>query len=132
MTSTPAAAVLHLGRLVADVAGQTEVHDPHLAVTGQHGVFWFEIAMDQARDVRRCEAACGGQENFQNLAPRPRRCVDPELQGSTRHELHGHEHVVAEGADVIDDDHIRVRQASGRLSLPKQAHAALLAPVTDA
>ena len=57
--------------------------------------------------------------------PRANRGLLPEAEGVSVDELHGEEDPLAEGADVVDGDHVGVGELRQRLRLPQDPGASL-------
>ena len=112
-------------RARVDLPREAEVHDAHLAVARDHHVLGLEVAVDQPLFVRGLEPAAGGQVDLQDLLPRARLGLHPVAGGVTVDELHRDEDLLAKGADVVDDDDVRVREPRDRLRLAQRALASL-------
>ena len=69
------------------------------------------------------QPAPGGEEGNQHLAPAPFAGAQPFRQRWPLDQLHGDEHLVAVGADVVYGDDVGVVQAGQRLRFPEQAGA---------
>ncbi len=119
-----------LGRLPARArlhARKAEVHHAHLAALGEHDVVGLEVAVHEAGLVRGRQPPPCRQVDVQHLAPGAVGRRQPVADGVPLDELHRDEDRVLEGADVVDDHHVRVRQARDRLRLTQEARAAVRA-----
>ncbi|MCY1008945.1 hypothetical protein OV079_25985 [Nannocystis pusilla] len=105
--------------LVAE-ADQAEVDHADPAVAADQDVVGLDVAVDEAGRVRRRQAARRLGEHRRDLAPAPTLLREPCPKGHAGDELHGDEHLVAVEADLVDLDHVRVRQLGQRLGLAQQ------------
>jgi hypothetical protein len=112
------------GGEIAD-PGQPEVGDPHRllgaarAALDQH-VARLEVAVDQAGGVGGGEAAPGGDEQRQHLAPvvaAPRQHL---AEGVAVDQLHDQVQIAVVDPDVVDRDHVGMGQPGQRLGLAPQ------------
>jgi hypothetical protein len=101
-------------------ARQAEVGDARATIAGHQHVVGLEIAMHQAGDVRRVQAAAGAGERGDDLVPRAR-FGEPAPQGHALDVLHRNEQAIVGQADVVHGDHVGVREPSHRLRLAEQA-----------
>src|SRR5262249_24598088 len=67
------------------------------------------------------QGLAGGGEDLQHLLPGAGAVLPPFGGGGAVDELHGDEDLVVDGADVVDDDDVRGRQARHRLCLRQEA-----------
>jgi hypothetical protein len=89
-------------------------------VAADQQVLRLEVAMNQARVVRRGQAFAGLPEHLDDLAPRSRLLRQPLPDGPTLDELHRDERARAERADAIDRDDVWAGQPRHRLRLAEQ------------
>jgi hypothetical protein len=80
--------------------------------------------MNQPGAVGRDQSAPGGQESAHHVAPGSV-VVQPSGQGLAFDELHGHVHLLADGADLVDRDDVGVAEARHRLRLAQESTAIL-------
>ena len=104
---------------------QTEVEHLRLPLLIHEHVVRLEVAVENPRGVRSREPAPGLDVHSDQRAGPPLRLVSPLAQGRAAHVLHRDEHVVAERADVVDGDDVRVRHLRHRLRLAEEARARL-------
>ena len=119
------------GRLfLADPARQPEVHHAHGSALADHDVLRLEIAVHQPGCMRAGQSAPGGQEDLQHLPPAGPRCraSRPFGDGHPIDELHRDEDAVADGPDVVDRNHVFMRQAGNRFRFPAQPRRMRRAP----
>jgi len=109
--------VVLVGRQLVTLAREAEVHDADAAVVADQHVVRFEVAVDHAGRVRRGEPFAGGDERAHDVAPRPLLARQPQRQRLALDQLHRDEHGLADRADVVDRDHVRMRQPGERLGL---------------
>ena len=115
-----------LRRVVLREPRQAEVHHAYGAVLRDHHVLRLEVAVDDARRVRRRQSASGGEEDVQDLpASCAARRAQPLLDRLPVDQLHRDEHAVAERAGVVDGDDVRVREAGDGARLAEQPRATL-------
>jgi hypothetical protein len=111
-----------LGRVCR--AHETEIDDAGAPVLVDEHVVGFEVAMNEAGAVCRCETAARLHEHVDDLGGRSRALGEPLPQRSALDELHRDEELVVDrGADVVDRDHVRVREPCDRLRLAQHASA---------
>jgi hypothetical protein len=110
-----------------DLGRQPEVEHSHISACGDEHVVRLEIAVHHVVSVGGSETAPGGQTQAQHVPDAVPLFARLVAQGPAVEELHGEEHPPAEGTDVIDGDHVRMRQTGDRLGLLEQ-HC-LAAPV---
>ena len=121
----------HVGArpLVVRAPGEAEVGDPDGAVAPEQDVGRLEVAVDQPGRVGGREPLPGRDEALANLLPRVRLAlgsgVDPALEAAAVDELHGHEHPLAVGPDVVDGDDVGVAELGHRLGLAQESALAL-------
>jgi hypothetical protein len=98
-----------------------EIHHAHAAVLAAEDVRRLHVAVDQPLGVRRRQPA-GGVEIDSEHGPIARRwrALAERVERRTFDELHGHEHVPVVLTDVVDLDHVRVRQLAQRARLAHQ------------
>jgi hypothetical protein len=77
--------------------------------------------MNDVRRVRRRQPAPRGQEDVQDSTPGVPR-PEPVVQGLSLQELHCDEHVGTRVSDVVDGDHVRMREPRQGLRLAQQPH----------
>jgi hypothetical protein len=104
---------------------QPEVHDAHRTVAPDHDVLGLEVAVDDARRVRRRQAAPRRDEDVQHLAPTPRLGAQPRVDGLALDELHRDVNALADRPGVVNGDDVGVRQPRDRARLTQQARAPL-------
>jgi hypothetical protein len=112
-----------VGRLVRKLHGQrhAEVHDEDAAVFAQQHVLRLEVAVDEPGRVCGRQPSSGLDQHPYDLGPPPRSLTAPGAEGVALHQLHGHEHAVADRAHVEHRDHVRVREACKCLGLAEEA-----------
>ena len=108
-------------------AGEAEVHHANAAVGADHHVVGLEVAVDQAGGVGRRDAEGDVLQHAQDLGPAARALAGPRGQRLSGDELHRDPHTRAVGANVVDRDDVRVRQAGERLGLAEQPRVAVAA-----
>jgi hypothetical protein len=118
LMTAAAVGVGFFGGELAGGAGEAEVEDADAAVAGDEDVVGLEVAVDEAGVVGGGQAGAGLAHDRHDLAPRPRLLLEPGAEGLAVDELHGEEHAVGVGADVVDGDDVGVRQA-GRGPWPR-------------
>ena len=101
---------------------QAEV-EHHDALLADDHVRRLEVAMHDPGGMGSGQPSPGGEEGNQHLAPAPFAGAQPFRQRRSLDQLHGDEHLVAIGADVVDGDDVGVVQAGQRLRFPEQAGA---------
>jgi hypothetical protein len=101
-------------------AREAEVHHLHRAVVGDQHVVWLEVSVHQTDRVRRGEPAAGRDEDLQHLGPCPLGHLEPIADAPPADQLQRHKHLAVEGPDVVDRDHVRVREPRHRLRLAQQ------------
>jgi hypothetical protein len=111
-------------------AGEAEVHDADAAVVADEHVAGLEVAVDHAGGVGGGESVAGGDERGDDLTPRSWRVAEPGAEGLAVDELHGEEHAMVDGADVVDRDDVGVGEPGEGLGLAE--HAGLTAGVAGA
>ena len=77
--------------------------------------------MDQPGLVRRGEASAGLQKDIPHLSPGARSLLEPGAQGESVDELHGDEHRLAEGANLVHGDDVGMGETGHGLSLSNHA-----------
>jgi hypothetical protein len=104
---------------------EPEVHHAHALVVVDHHVVGLEVAVDQPGRVgRRDPAGDVGEQHAQELGPAARPLLAPTAERlAAVHELHGDPHLIAVRADVVDGDHVGVRELGQRLGLAQQPEA---------
>ena len=108
--------------------GEPEVGHPHAAGVVDEDVVRLEVAVHDAGGVGGGQTLAGALEHVHHLAPRACAPRQPGPQGAPGHQLHGQEDLVGVGADVVDGDHVRVRQLPQGLRLAQEPPAGRLAP----
>ena len=111
-------------------AGEAEVDHADPAVVADEHVVGLEVAVGDAGGVGGLEAAAGGEELAQDLAPahRPRqlrRVAEPAGQGLAANQLHRDEQPAVVGAGLVDLDDVGMRDLRQGLGLAQQALVAL-------
>ena len=106
-----------------DGAREAEVDDAHASVVADEHILRLEVAVHEAAVMGGGETLGRLREHVEDLAQAALRRGQPLAQAPAVDELHGDEDVVADLADVVDRDHVRVRQLGHRLRL---AHEPLL------
>ena len=100
-----------LGRgLDRAVGRQPEVDDPHATIGADDHVVRLEVAVHQAGFVRRGESLTGLAKDPEDLGPRSLGPVEPLTQILAGHQLHRDEGVALVLADLVDRDHVGMRQ----------------------
>ena len=105
-------------RGVGDVAGDAEVGELDLAVVGDQDVARLDVAVGDPGAVRRAQCRRGGEPDDGGLGGRQHALLgDQRREVARRHHLQ-HDHRLAAGVDdVVDRDHVGVRQAAERARL---------------
>ncbi len=116
-------AVAGAGVVNAAGAGEPEVDDADSAVVADQDVVRLDVAVDQAGGVRGGQPAAGLHEDVDDIAEAALALGPPGGKVAARDPLHGHEDLIADGADVVDGDDVGVRQARRGLRLAQQARA---------
>ena len=107
-------------------ARQAEVEHAHAAVVADDHVVGLEVAVHQAGAVRRRQPFARGEEHVEDLAAACRGSAFSQLRSvwpSTNSMAMNTS--IAEGADVVDRDHVGVRQPRQRLRLAQEPIARL-------
>ena len=100
-------------RVLAHHSGEPEVQDLYEAVVAPHRVGGLEVAMDELRLV------CGHQplprlnERAKDFLPGGLR-LQPRIEPLAAHVLHGDEHLTVMVTDLVNRDHVGMRQPSQR------------------
>ena len=111
--------------LAATLEGdQPEVGHLHPTIPADEQVGRLDVAMNEADRVCGGEPAPGIEEGGDDLASARPLVLEPLGHRRALDEPHGDEHLPAFVADVVDGDHVRMRQARHRLRLAEQALAA--------
>ena len=113
------------GGLVQHPLGEPKVEDLR-PVCGEENVRRFDVAVDDARGVRRIERAGqrGGDLDQFGFAERSAR--QPLLQRLALQQLHDEErHALGRRADIVDGADVRVLQRGNRAGLALEPRAAL-------
>ncbi len=85
-------------------------------------VIGFEVAMNYTFAVGGGEAAAGGEEEGEDVAPGAfGAAAEAVAEGFADHQFHRDVDLVCEGADVVDGDDVGVREASHQLGLAVEA-----------
>ena len=121
-TAPPFAGAAARGQAAAfDRTGDAEVDDPSAAVVTDQHVARLEVAMDDPRGVRSGEAARRLDEDLDDFTDAARSRREPRAEVRAAHELLREVDPVAVGADVVNRDDVRVRDAGDRLRLALEA-----------
>jgi hypothetical protein len=88
-------------------------------VTDEH-VVRFEVAMHEPDRMRRREPRTRRAHHREDLAPRAHTRLAPLAQRHALDELHRDEDAIAERADIVHRDHVRMGQPRHRLRLSQQ------------
>jgi hypothetical protein len=104
-------------------ARQAEVGDQRATALGDQHVVRFEIAVNQPRLMRGGQPAPGVEEEADDLPPTPSSREEPLAERLSLHQIHGDEDAVAVRSDVVDGDHVRMRQTRHCLRLAQHAGA---------
>ena len=104
-------------------ARQAEVADQHAAVARDQDVLGLDVAVDDAQLVRRGQSAPDLQVEIEDPAPvGPRRRLrDPARHRPAVDQLHHDVELGIDAADVVDGEHVRVRQRREQLRLAQEA-----------
>jgi hypothetical protein len=108
------------GSIVGDVR-EAEVGDDDAAVFADEHVVWLKVAVDEAGAVGSGEAAAGGYEDREQLAPRTWRLGDPLAEGDAVDHLHGQEDLAVGDADVVHGDDVGVGELRHGLGFAEEA-----------
>ncbi len=106
-------------RFVVVLAREPEIGDHHATVVGDQHVVGLEVAMHQPGCMSGREPGAGLLHRRHHLAPAGR-ALEPRAQRASLDELHREEHALAEHADVVDPDHVGVRELRHHLCLAEQ------------
>jgi hypothetical protein len=106
------------GRLLQP--GDAEVGHRHPAVVAHQHVLGLAVAVHQARGVRRFQPAAGVHQHPDHLLPVARR-LQPLAQRGALHQFHHQVGLTIVDAEVVDRDHVAVRQPGHRLRLALEA-----------
>ena len=90
------------GRALAIGAREPEVEDPHPLVGADQHVLRLEVPMHQADRVRGRQTAARLQIDIEQLTPVPQPLALPLRQRQALDELHRHEHLAPDLADLVD------------------------------
>jgi hypothetical protein len=112
---------------VRDTPREPKIRHAHSPVAPDEHVVGLEVAMNQARFVCGCEPTPSAFVHGQNLRVASVLRGAPVPQRLALDELHRHEELIAQRANVVDRDHLRVRQACHCLRLAEQSSAHLVA-----
>ena len=104
---------------------EAEVEHLHAAPFVDDRVLRLEVAVQDARRVRALEPATRLEVRREDVARAPLLLAQPLAERETTHVLHRDEDLVAEGADVVGGDDVRVRDLGHGLRLAQQARARL-------
>jgi hypothetical protein len=107
-------------------ADQTEVTDARAPVAADEHVVGLEVAVHHAGGMRGLQPTAGADEHAHDLAPIARRRGSPGRQGLPVDVFHGDEELLADGADVVHGDYVRVREPCHGLRFALQPRAAFL------
>ncbi|MFT3764449.1 MAG: hypothetical protein QM820_02865 [Minicystis sp.] len=114
-------------RGVLGPAHEAEIEHAHAPVVPDHGVVGLEIAVHEALLVGREEAPPGLRIDLDHLAVRAWARGPPRAEGLPGDELHRDEDLTVGDADLVDRDHVGVRELGERLRLPEEAGVRLRA-----
>jgi hypothetical protein len=104
-------------------AGESEVEDLHVTVSGEKDVLGLQVPVHDAALVRGRESAGDLQREVDRLARVERRPGEPRPQGLSLEELRDGVGDVALDAEIVDGEDVRMRQGGDRLGFPLEARA---------
>ena len=102
-----------LVRLAIDQFGQTEVEHLHVAVGAHHDVLRFDVAVGDAALVGGGQCARDLHRDAHGLAHRDGAAVEPMPQRISLDELAHDEGPRVEGAEIMDDQDVRMIERRG-------------------
>ncbi|MCY1011626.1 hypothetical protein OV079_39910 [Nannocystis pusilla] len=112
--------------LAIDRRRQAEVEHARAAVLADDDVVGLDVAVDHAARVGRLQARADLHEHRQHRPPVARRVGQPLAQGAAVDQLHGDVDPALDRTDLVDLNHVRVRQPGERLGLALEAGGAEL------
>ncbi len=113
--------------LDVDAAREPEVRYHDAAIARAQHVVRLEVAMHEPGRVRGGEPATRLREHVEDRAGIARRAAQPFVDRRTLDELHRDVVAPARRADLVHDDHVRVREPRHRPRLAQQARARFIA-----